>query len=140
MGSVVSYDEKCPNCGNENCISDYYYKSGEEMFSCPDCGYYYSGFYKRDKDGKLMKKDIEGPNIFDNFIFEEKIINKPYGCYRINYKDGVSSFGVFKTKKSYDKFLESSKTIPPECDDIISIEISRLYRKKIKKEKIFEKV
>ena len=34
MGSVITYDLKCPKCEQEKGYSDYYYKTGEEYFYC----------------------------------------------------------------------------------------------------------
>ena len=34
MGSVISYDVKCPKCKEKKAFQDYYYKNYEEYFFC----------------------------------------------------------------------------------------------------------
>ena len=51
MGSVISYDEKCPQCKKEKGFNDFYYKNHEEYFYCQadKCGFSYTYLWKRDK-------------------------------------------------------------------------------------------
>ena len=51
MGSVITYDEECPKCKQEKGFSDFYYKNGEEYFSCQnkECGFGYKYEWKRGK-------------------------------------------------------------------------------------------
>jgi len=75
MGSVQSYDLECPVCKQETGFCDFYYKSGEEYFSCQnqDCGYGHKCEWKRNEDGKLVTKDGTSKYKFDNLIMVEVI-------------------------------------------------------------------
>ena len=57
MGSVIGNIE-CTRCGSEECFEDYYYKTGEVYISCPDCGYHYSSFIKRNDESFSNKSKI----------------------------------------------------------------------------------
>jgi hypothetical protein len=76
MGSVITHDEKCPECGKEKGISDFYYKTMEEYFCCNECGFSYSYVLKRDDDGKLVTKDGSDTPTYQNVIMVETIIKK----------------------------------------------------------------
>ena len=73
MGSVVSYDVKCPKCKQEKGFYDFYYKNHEEYFSCQnkECDFGYQYEWKRDKDHKLVTRDGTDNRNFDNLIMVE---------------------------------------------------------------------
>jgi hypothetical protein len=73
MGSVITYDEKCPECKKNTGMSDFYYKTGEEYFNCSNCGLAYSYEFKRDEDGQLVTRDGSDKINWDNLIMVEKI-------------------------------------------------------------------
>lgn len=73
MGSVLTYDEKCPQCKKNTGISDFYYKTMEEYFGCQNCGFSYSYELKRE-NGKLVTKDGSDTPTFQNVIMVETII------------------------------------------------------------------
>ena len=68
MGSVIDYNKDCPRCKQENCIYEFWYKTGEEFFHCPDCGYHREFRYKRGEDGMPLRKDENKDFDFDNLI------------------------------------------------------------------------
>ena len=75
MGSVISYDVKCPKCKQEKGFHDFYYKNHEEYFSCQneECGFEYKYEWKRDKDHKLVTRDGTDNRNFDNLIMVETV-------------------------------------------------------------------
>lgn len=128
MGSVIDYGCQCPNCKQENMWEDYYYKTGEVYQHCPDCGYNLSLFFKRNKEGKYVKKDKSLELTYDNLIIQKKEIKKPYCAYRLTTEDGKGGAGgTIRNKKEYDLFLEDIK------DKGYKVEISRFLNKKIVK-------
>lgn len=66
MGSVQDI-VNCPQCGKEEAILDYYYKSGEEFVFCPICGYQKKHYYRRDKDGGIITQtdtfEVDGQTV-----------------------------------------------------------------------------
>jgi hypothetical protein len=75
MGSVITYDDKCPKCKQETGFSDFYYKTSEEYFACQnsECSFSYSYQWKRDKDHKLITRDGSDNYEFSNLIMVETI-------------------------------------------------------------------
>lgn len=128
MGSVIDYNDECPRCKNTNCFDDYYYKTGEEYFMCPDCGYYRAFHYKRDENGEYLKKDELKGYEFDNLIEEEILIDNPYGVYIVESSSGGGSMGVLEMEKDYEE-LKSKITSE-------KVTVSRLVGDKIEKEKL----
>jgi hypothetical protein len=127
MGSVQDHGCECPNCKQGNMFEDYYYKTGEVYQQCPDCGYYFSVFFKRDKKGNYVKKDKSLEATYDNLIPVKKEIKKPYCAYHITTQTDGGIGGSIKNKKEYDLFLENIKN--KSC----KVEISRFLNKKIVK-------
>lgn len=76
MGSVITYDLKCPKCEQEKGYSDYYYKTGEEYFYCQECDYNYVIEFKRNVLGDLVTVDGTDKHTFDNLIMVETIRQK----------------------------------------------------------------
>lgn len=107
MGSVIDYIE-CPNCGEPNCTSDFYYKSGEEYIQCPDCGYYKSVEIKEDS----RKKNFSDLTEEDWEISE---LNNPYGAFRAKTKESMAWIGGSISTKQH--FKEIIKNIPPDIDE-----------------------
>ena len=95
MGSVIDYIS-CPNCGTE-AFSDFYYKTGEEIISCNNCGYLSSATIKnRDKNfTELTNEDWE---------FVE--IKNPYGAFRYKLTgEQFTTCGTLATEEDADEFI-----------------------------------
>lgn len=75
MGSIIAYDEECPKCKQEKGFSDYYYRNGEEYFSCQntECNFEYRYEWKRDDNRKLVTRDGTDNHEFDNLIMVETV-------------------------------------------------------------------
>lgn len=134
MGSVLSNIE-CPTCKSEECYNDYHYKTGEEVINCPECGYHYSYFYKRDDNGNYLKKDNTKGYEFSNLILEENEIKHPFCVYKIKFKDNVREVCLLETEKDYLEFCENLKTF--DMGAIKSVAISRFTDGVIKKEVLY---
>ena len=129
---------ECPRCGSEECFEDYYYKTGEEYVSCPDCGYHRSFFIKRDEEGKMMKKDESKDFAFDNVVTEETLLEEPFGAYLIRYEGGSGSGGAIPTEEDYNVFvLDIVSTTNQPDHKMESVVISRFVDGEIKKETIW---
>jgi len=135
MGSVQS-KIGCPRCKSEECFEDFYYKTGEEYVSCPDCGFHRSFFFKRDTQGNLIKKDPTRGYEFDNLIGEEKHLPEPYGSYHIEAKKGGGQFGTLETEADYKKFVLDIAALRDKPNTIKEVIISRFVDGEIKKEKL----
>lgn len=61
MGSVTSYEEPCPACGKPSLFSDYYYRTGEGVYRCCECGYSRHDTLRRDESGKLIRRKMVYP-------------------------------------------------------------------------------
>lgn len=138
MGSVIDYIE-CPRCHQPNCIDDFYYKSGEEIINCPDCGYRHSSLYKRDENGNYIKKDDTKEYTFDNLVREEVLMDTPYGAYRVESIKGGATCGTLNTDDDYQNFISGLADAIKEENEIKSATISRLVNGEIKVETIYEK-
>lgn len=137
MGSVIDYIE-CPRCKQKNCIDDYYYKSGEEYISCPDCGYYRVFHYKRDADGNFLRKDETKGYEFNNLIQEEIHLENPYGAYRVEATFGGATCGTLETEGDYQKFVSEIVSLINQEHNIKKAVISKLVGDKIEKEIVFQ--
>ncbi len=87
MGSVLD-TVKCPNCGGEF-NREFYYKTGEEWGMCSRCGKFYSHFFERDKDYKLILDENGKPK-------EENKSCEGFGVIAFWFKNGsgqVTSLG-----------------------------------------------
>ena len=138
MGSVIGYID-CPRCKQDNCISDFYYKTGEEYVSCGDCGYYYSFVIKRDSEGKMIKIDETKELSVDNVLRKETLIDNPYGSFITEFDNGMRSCGTLETKEDYDKFVSEIVSFTNQENSIVEATVSRFIDEKINKEVIFKK-
>lgn len=128
MGSVISWID-CPYCKSPDCFSDFYYKSGEEITACSECGYYHEISIKRNKEGKAILKDGQPK-------FVTYSISKPFGSYRLVVKEGVGAqIGSFKSKKEYNEFKEKVKEHSSEIEELT---ISRYVNGKIVKDVLID--
>lgn len=137
MGSVISYIE-CPRCKQENCMDDFYYKSGEEYVDCPDCGYHRSFHYKRGDDGNFLRKDETKGFEFENLIPEEIHLENPYGAFRVETIHGGATCGTLETDEDYQKFISEIVSITNQEHDIKEAVVSKLVGDEIKKEVVFQ--
>ena len=138
MGSVIGYID-CPRCKQDNCISDFYYKTGEEYVSCGDCGYYYSFVIKRDSEGEMIKIDENKELSVDNVLRKETLIDNPYGSFITEFDNGMRSCGTLETKEDYDKFVSEIVSFTNQENSIVEATVSRFIDEKINKEVIFKK-
>ena len=136
MGSVIDYIE-CPRCKEENCLDDFYYKTGEEYINCPDCGSHRVFHYKRDENGNFFKKDEAKGYEFENLISEEVHIENPYGAYRVESTLGGATCGTLATDDDYQKFVSEIVSLTNQKHDIKEVVVSRLVGEKIEKEVVF---
>ena len=110
MGSIIDTIE-CPNCGKE-ATSDYYYTTGEEIILCLYCGYYKSVTLK---ENTRLEDDDDNWNVVE--------IKKPYGAYRIKYKDyAIEECGSLIT---FDDLRILKEKVDENIDDVESFVISR---------------
>ena len=138
MGSVMGQIE-CPRCKSEECFEDYYYKTGEEYISCPDCGYHRSFFIKRDEEGKMIKLDESKELAVDNVIREESLLEEPFGAYLIRYEGGSGSGGAIPTEDDYNTFVSDIVSLTNQPDHKMeSVVVSRFVDGEIKKETIWK--
>lgn len=137
MGSVIDYIE-CPRCKQENCIDEFYYKSGEEYVNCPDCGYYRIFHYKRDENGEFLKKDETKGYEFANLVPEAIHIENPYGAYRVETILGIATCGTIETDDDYQKFISEIVSITSQEHNIKEAVVSKLVGNKIEKEVVFQ--
>jgi hypothetical protein len=140
MGSVMGQIE-CPRCKSEECFEDYYYKTGEEYISCPDCGYHHSSFIKRDEEGKMIKIDESKELAVDNVVREEILLEEPFGAYLTRYEGGSGSGGAILTEDDYNTFVSDIVSLTNQPDHKMElVTISRFVDGEIKKETIWETV
>jgi len=140
MGSVMGQIE-CPRCKSEECFEDYYYKTGEEYVSCPDCGYHRSFFIKRDEEGKMIKLDESKELAVDNVVREESLLEEPFGAYLIRYEGGSGSGGAIPTEDDYNTFVSDIISLTNQPDHKMErVVVSRFVDDEIKKETIWETV
>lgn len=137
MGSVLGNIE-CPTCKSEECYNDYYYKTGEEVINCPECGYHYSCFYKRDDNGNYLKKDNTKGYEFSNLIIQKNEVKHPFCVYKITFNDDIRAVCLLETEQDYLEFCENLKTL--DMQDIKSVAISRFTDGVIKKEVLYGNV
>jgi Zn ribbon nucleic-acid-binding protein len=138
MGSVIDFIE-CPRCKSEDCFDDYYYKTGEEYISCPDCGYNRSSFIKRDDEGNMFKIDEDKDFAIDNVVREETLLEEPFGAYLIRYEDGSGSGGATPTEDDYNTFVSDIVSLTNQPDHKMKrVIVSRFVDGEIKKETIWE--
>ena len=139
MGSVINHIE-CPRCKQENCTEDFYYKSGEEYINCHDCGYHRVFHYKRDENGKLLKKDETKGYEFENLVPEEIHLENPYGAYRVETALGGAICGTLETDDDYQKFVSEIVSLTNQGHDIKEVVVSKLVGDKIEKDIVFQNV
>ena len=138
-GGAGAIEVECPRCKSENCLWEYFYRTGEELVSCPDCGYYLCLFLKRGNDGNFILKDKTKEITLANIVSSEILIDKPYGTYEIDNISGYWECEILETKKDYEIFVSKidSKTIHKH--NINKVTVSRFVDGKIIKEVIFPK-
>jgi len=135
MGSVTEII-KCPRCKIKNCLHDLYYKTGESIVQCLECGYHYEFLYKRDDEGNyIMKDETKGykPSNFIPVIYE---LEKPFGTYSVKLKRGGSS-GSLKTEDDYQNFVSEIVSLSKQEHNMEKVIVSRFLDGEIKKEVIF---
>lgn len=138
MGSVIGNIE-CTRCGSEECFEDYYYKTGEVYISCPDCGYHYSSFIKRNDEGNMIKIDESKEFAIDNVVREETLLEEPFCAYLIRHEGGSGSGGAIPTEEDYNTFVSDIVSLTNQPDHKMdSVVISRFVDGEIKKETIWE--
>lgn len=127
MGSVIDYIE-CPNCGQPNCTSDFYYKSGEEYVQCTDCGYYKSIEIKIGSRKKNFSDLTE-----EDWEIDE--ISNPYGAFRAKLKKSiVYTCGSISSKEHFDHIISNLN------EEIDEFTLSRFINGKIVTMDILRKI
>ena len=128
---------ECPRCKSENCYNEGWYRTGEELTSCHDCGYYKSFFFKRDDDRNFIKKDETKDITFDNLVSEEVLLENPFGIYEIDTIGGGGSGGTLETLKDYKKFISEITCRTNQDHNIKKVIISRFINGEFIREIIF---
>ena len=112
MGSVVDY-VPCHRCEQE-AVSDFYYKTGEEYFLCNHCGYFKSVVIK-DRSKKL--------NELTEDDWEVTECSEPFGAYRLKPIDAVGT--ECGTLVNEEQYLELKNAVKDK-QDIDLCTVSRL--------------
>lgn len=117
MGSVINFIE-CPNC-KEEAFSDFYYKTGEEIVNCNNCGYHKSvTIVNRDK--KLFELTEDDWKVIE--------LKNPFGAYKLKvYHQPGFQCGSLENEEQYNNF----KTVNDVDVEIEFCSISRLIDGKI---------
>ena len=117
MGSVINFIE-CPNC-KEEAFSDFYYKTGEEIVNCNNCGYHKSvTIVNRDK--KLFELTEDDWKVIE--------LKNPFGAYKLKvYHNPGFQYGSLENEEQYNNF----KTVNEVDVEIEFCSISRLIDGKI---------
>lgn len=124
MSSLTDIKD-CPNCGNE-ATSEFYYQTSEEFITCAYCGYYKAIMIK-DCNKRLEEVEDEDWEIVE--------IKRPYGAYRLKYKDvSVEECGTLIT---YDDFIILKDIVNKNLPDVESFIISRYKNGEIKETIIY---
>ena len=134
--STINYYMACPRCTAESCLRFFNLNTQEELESCPDCGYYLNYSIKRDKNGKLLRKDASKGFESSNLIWEKENLTAPFGTYKTEDINGAETIHLLKTRKDYEKLIGKI-----ECNNIQNtrkIVVSRFVDGVIKKEVIFD--
>jgi hypothetical protein len=119
------------------CWTDYNYKLDETVTICPDCGYLHEQLWKRNEDGSFMKKDPNKDATFDNLVPHAKLVDKPFGAFRVETTQGGGSGGCLETEKSYQEFVSHIVSLKNQENNIKSVIVSRFVDGEIKKESIW---
>lgn len=121
MGSVLSEIE-CPQCGCEECSSDFYYKSGEEYIFCVRCGYSYTNdivnrdLYDKSENWTPQFKTTEKNGMG---VFKYSSTGSGYaitGIYKKNDAKSMSKDILKHNEESEDKIVEASYTFQDNGD------------------------
>ena len=124
MSSLTDIKD-CPNCGNE-ATSEFNYKTSEEFTTCSYCGYYKSIMIK-DCNKRLEEVEDDDWEIIE--------IKRPYGAYRIKYKDvSIEECGTLIT---YEDFKILKRKVDENLADVESFTISRYKDGEIKETIIY---
>lgn len=137
MGSVITHDEECPHCHNNNVYSDFNYKTQEEFRLCNQCGWYYSLKVKRNEDLTPVLMDKNLPATLDNVEYVETLCENPCGYFRIEMENGYAQVGPFPNPETYSHFCKEDYGKHPE---IKIVTISSLTDGEIKEQVIYEKL
>jgi uncharacterized Zn finger protein len=89
MGSVIDYID-CPYCHNE-AYRDFYYKTGEDVVICSNCGYYHSYFRDNEKNE-----------------FVEISISNPYGYYHSHSENKFGYGGSLEKKEDLIGLIDAA--------------------------------
>ncbi len=136
MSSAID-EIKCPRCKMENCIRQYYGRTGEESVNCPECGFHYSFFYKTDSKGNFALKDKTKGTEWSNLIPEEKLIENPFGAFIEKKHKGWDEGGTLETEDDYQKFVSDIVRLSKQDDNMKEVIVSRFLDGEIKKEVVF---
>ena len=121
MGSVIDTIE-CPNCKQE-AVTDFYYKSGEEVTICSHCGYYKSVTIKN-REKKLNELTDED--------WEIKEVSKPFGAYKLKPKESIATqLGILTSE---DEFNALKSNVLENWDEIDFCTVSMFVDEQIKTE------
>jgi hypothetical protein len=138
MGSVTD-NMNCPRCNYDECLVDFYYKTGEEYIHCSECGYLSEYYIKRGKDGKPIKKNKSKDCTYDNIKFIRKTIAEPYGAYRVYTTKGWRNSGTLSTHKEYLNFVSDIISLTEKEHDIKEVVVSKFVDGHIAKEVVFKR-
>ena len=107
MGSVIDYGWKCPVCGKNAVVSDYYYKTGEDYQTCRYCGYYHAIHIKRDEHGNYERELTHSVKLpCDDLVLAESAIHSPRKV-KADFLD-IRPFPVEMTADELYKYLNDS--------------------------------
>lgn len=134
-GSSGSGEIKCPNCGDDDCFEEVWYRAGEQLISCFDCGYQYKFFWKRDDNGKLILKDSGKEETEDNMIPEVEETFRPYGAFFLKNVHEFTISGKLKDAKEYEEIREDIIKEDPKSN-VTDAVIYRFIKNEIITEKL----
>lgn len=125
MGSVIDY-LPCKKCGGV-LVQDFYYKTNECSEFCKDCGYSYRGFYRRNEEGNLVKKNEHLDLHPDNLYFDEHLVDNPFGSFEVKVKSGLAQVGTLADQEHYEQFNKDIREIVeiPE-NEVLYVAIRRV--------------
>lgn len=138
MGSVTD-TMNCPRCDHDECLVDFYYKTGEEYIHCSECGYVSEYSIKRGEDGKPVRNDESKGYTHDNLKFIRKTIEEPYGAYRVYTTKRWYKSGTLSTHKEYLNFVSEIISLTEKEHDIKEVVVSKFVGDHIAKEVVFKR-
>jgi hypothetical protein len=138
MGSITD-NMNCPRCDYDECLIDFYYKTGEEYIHCSECGYLSEYYIKRGEDGKPIRNDESKGYTHDNLKFIRKTIEEPYGAYRVYTTKRWYKSGTLSTHKEYLNFVSEIISLTEKEHDIKEVVVSKFVSDHIAKEVVFKR-